>query len=182
MMTIGLTVVAVNINVIENSITINPYIMKRVYFVPLIIVFFLIGCVQKTSQPDTENDIAAIHALYDKYLECINTENLDEFLTIWTDDAIRSEPEKPEIIGIEKLTPHFSYFHKNFDMTMDYASRIQVEVCGDQAYAMGVVTYSAAPLAGGLRWRLSHCAAARAIRSCPPSKIVTRAFPAVRRR
>ena len=54
-----------------------------------------------------EADIAAINELYEQYILAGNTGDLDLFMTLWMDNAIRMVQDTPAIIGQEPIRAHF---------------------------------------------------------------------------
>jgi uncharacterized protein (TIGR02246 family) len=116
----------------------------------LILILLLSGCAQNKKDTNVENDIAAIKAMYDKYLHCVNTDDLDNFITAWADDAIRMEPGIPSIVGKENIRANFK---KKFDMSkndMVYCAETEVQVLSnDMAYGYGAVTLTSTPKEGG---------------------------------
>ena len=126
--------------------------MKKLNLNFLIFLFLsgiLISCAQNTKDAESEKEIAAIKELYDQYLHCVSTNNLDSFISLWTDDATRSEPGIPAIIGKENIRAHFKPLFDSANYNMVYAGETKVEVCGDLGYAIGIVTLSATPKKGG---------------------------------
>lgn len=93
----------------------------------------------------TDADIAAINELYDQYGLGANTGDLDLFLSLWADDAIRMEPDAPAIVGIEQIQARFEFFFGQFDQKLDIHGETEVQVSGDMAFSRGAFSVSLAP-------------------------------------
>ena len=124
--------------------------MKNLHLILFVLIsMFFTACLEKNKTANEAEDIAAIRELYDTYRDYVNTEDLEGFLALWTEDCIKSDPDLPPIRGKADLTRYFSHYFTNFDMDMAFVSNIQVEVDGDLAYAFGIVNYSSVPFSGG---------------------------------
>ena len=115
----------------------------------LIIVGILFGCTQKTTDADVEADIAAIKQVLDRYLLAVNTNDMDLFMTCWTDDARRLEADWNIIVGKEKIKERFKPFFDHLNMDIAFYSEIEVEVADDLGFSIGNVIVESVPLEGG---------------------------------
>ena len=116
-------------------------------FLILLSIFF--GCAQEIKETDMEADIAAIKAHYDKYFISGNANDLDLFISLWTDDAIRMEPSYHAVVGKEKIRAFFKDSFEKFEADIAPYGEIQVEVCGDMAYSRGTYVLKLTPKEGG---------------------------------
>jgi ketosteroid isomerase-like protein len=114
-----------------------------------IVLSILFGCTQNTKDADVEADMAAIKELGEKYFYYSKTLNLDSFMTLFADNAIRAEPGLPSIIGKDNIRERFRIIWGQTDFTISPYGEIIQEVCDDQAFAYTLVTLSSSPKEGG---------------------------------
>jgi ketosteroid isomerase-like protein len=126
--------------------------MKKLTFgspVLLIVLSILFSCTQNTKDTDVEADIAAINELTYKYFHYSNTLNLDSFMTVFADNAIRAEPGLPSIIGKDNIRERFRIIWNQVNFEIFQYGEVIQEVCGDQAFSYRLVTLSSSPKEGG---------------------------------
>ena len=96
------------------------------------------------SEPEdtSEADIAAIRQLGQDFADSINSDNMEQQLAVFADDAIRLPPNAPARIGIDviRATQEVVYGTLNQEFTH---SDEEIEVMGDWAFVRGTYTYSA---------------------------------------
>jgi hypothetical protein len=80
----------------------------------ILLLSFIYGCQQHSEKVDLEADIAAIHALYDQYCDRANAGDLEGWLSLWLDNAIRMEPDAPTIFGKENIRTRFKIPFEQF--------------------------------------------------------------------
>lgn len=121
--------------------------MKKKLFL-LFLVGFLLSCVQQHKAPDTGNDIAAIKAIYDEYFKYVEAGDLDNFMTLFDDNAMRGEPGIPTIMGKENIKERFSTLFSVADNQLTLIGEGKTEVSGDLAYGYCEVTLTSTPRDG----------------------------------
>ncbi|UCH14828.1 MAG: SgcJ/EcaC family oxidoreductase [Bacteroidales bacterium] len=113
------------------------------------VLLFMIGiffsCSQNKKEKEVEADIAAINELYNNYIQCVNTDDLDNFMSTWADDAIRMEPGTPKIVGKENIRARFEPIFEQFTNKMVLIGEPKVQVSGDMAFGYGEVTLTSTP-------------------------------------
>ncbi len=111
---------------------------------PALLLFFgvLFGCAKNSKEAHVEADIIAIEALYEQYLQYVNSGDLDLFMSVWTDDATRSEPGIEAIIGKENIRMHFKTIFEHGTFKMVFCDSLRVQVLGDQGWAYSTVILS----------------------------------------
>ena len=57
----------------------------------LLLLFAAFSCAKQEKKPSVEADIAAINELYNQYCIQANNGDLDNFLSLWEDNAIRMD-------------------------------------------------------------------------------------------
>ncbi len=115
-------------------------------FLIFIILFSaLFGCAQESKETDMEADIAAIKELYNQYCIAVSASDLDHFMSLWDDDAIRMDHNNFAIFGKEKIRAHFKVRFDPFNNKMALYGETEIEVSGDLAFARGNVTLSITP-------------------------------------
>ncbi len=96
-----------------------------------------------------ESDVAAINELYDQYCLASNEDDIDHFMSLWDDDAIRMSPDLPAFVGKEMVRSYFeTLFEKSTGIIAIYGET-EVQVAGDMAFSRGTYTVSLSPKAGG---------------------------------
>ena len=96
-----------------------------------------------------ESDVAAINELYDQYCLASNEDDIDHFMSLWDDDAIRMSPDLPAFVGKEMVCSYFeTLFEKSTGIVAIYGET-EVQVAGDMAFSRGTYTVSLSPKAGG---------------------------------
>lgn len=94
-------------------------------------------------------DIAAINALYDQWIQGLEKDDFEQFISVWADDATRMEPNSPAITGIERLRAHFKPLLEQNDLVTDVYGDFDVQVTGDWAFYRGNYTLDLIPKDGG---------------------------------
>lgn len=92
-----------------------------------------------------EADIAKINELYDQYCYGANTGDLDLFMSLWADDAIRMEQDSPAIIGKEQIRAHFKVPFEQVKIDIATYGETETEVSGDLAFSYGNFTITYTP-------------------------------------
>ena len=111
----------------------------------LFLISILFGCAQESKEKDVEADIAAIKELYNQYCQAVTAGDLDHFISLWEDDAIRMDHNNYAVIGKENIRAHFKVRFDPFDNKMALYGETEVQVSGDLAFARGNVTLSITP-------------------------------------
>ncbi len=91
-----------------------------------------------------EADVAAIHALMDRWAEGLNNEDTDAMLSLFTPGTAFMPPDEPAITGTEALR---SWFDASFaeEGALEYSIQTdEVKVSGDWAAGRGTYTFSSA--------------------------------------
>ncbi len=117
-----------------------------------LIVFFLgiaiLSMIACTTKVNTEADIEAVKNLTEEYDAAINSGDLDSWVSLYTDDAVRMPPNSPALVGKDAIR---SVMQSSFEKyTFDIKETAEeVIVAGDWAFARGTYTYTITPKAGG---------------------------------
>jgi uncharacterized protein (TIGR02246 family) len=98
---------------------------------------------------NTQADVDAIHALYDQYCLAANTGDLDLFLSVWSDDAIRMGQDIPAVVGKDALRAYFRPMFEGLDTHIALHGDTEAGVSGDMAYGWGNATLTMTPKGGG---------------------------------
>jgi uncharacterized protein (TIGR02246 family) len=94
--------------------------------------------------------IAAIQELYDEYVSIITSRDMDELMSLWEEDGIRSEPGLPPIVGTENIQARFEELLSGpFNHKVIPLGEPLIEVSGDIAYSYRIVTMASTPIDGG---------------------------------
>jgi len=104
---------------------------------------------KKERKPSVEEDIAAINEIYNQYCIRANSGDLEKFLALWEDNAIRMDPDKPSIIGKENIRNFFVSSFELFSVKVAVYDEIEIQISGDMAYSRGTYTLSLRPNEGG---------------------------------
>ena len=96
-----------------------------------------------------QTDITAINELYNQYCLGGNNDDLDLFISLWADDAIRLEANSPAILGKEQIRTHFKGFFDQFIQSVTIHGETEIQVSGNMAFSRGDYAVSLTPKAGG---------------------------------
>ncbi len=92
----------------------------------------------------TEADVAAIHALMDRWAEGLNNEDTDAMLALFTPGTVFMPPDEPAITGTEAVRSRFDAQFAE-EGTVEYSIQTdEVKVAGDWAAGRGTYTFSSA--------------------------------------
>ena len=119
------------------------------FSVLVILMSILFSCTQQNKSIDVEADIAAINELYDQYCIHGTAGDLESFLSLWEDNAIRMDPDKPSIIGKENIRNFFEPSFELFSVNVAVYGDIEIQVTEDIAFSRGTYTLSLTPKDGG---------------------------------
>jgi len=114
-----------------------------------LLLFTAFSCAKQEKKPSVEEDIAAINELYNQYLIHANAGDIDNFLSLWEDNAIRMDPDKPTIIGKENLRQFFEPSFGLFSVSVTVYGDIEIQISGDMAFSRGNYTLLLTPKEGG---------------------------------
>lgn len=126
--------------------------MKKLTYNLTVLLFLfgiLFGCARNTKNVGVEADIAAINEFYDKYMHYAQTGDIDNFITLWADDAKRSEPGIPTVVGKENIRANFKSKFDAFNHKITPYGEVELEVCKDMAFGYSTATLSSTPKEGG---------------------------------
>lgn len=98
---------------------------------------------------NTEADIAAINELYKQYCLSGNAGDLESFLSLWEDNAIRMQPDVPAFFGKENIRTFFKVPFEQFNTNVAIYGDTEVQVEEDLAFSRGTYTLSLTPKEGG---------------------------------
>ena len=115
----------------------------------LLLLFTAFSCARQEKKPSVEEDIAAIKELYNQYCNKANAGDLNNFLSLWEENAIRMEPDMPSIIGKENITNYFKPSFELFSVKVSVYGDIEIQISGDMAFSRGTYTLSLTPKEGG---------------------------------
>ena len=115
----------------------------------LLLLFTAFSCTKQEKKPSVETDIAAINELYNQYCIQANAGDLDNFLSLWEDNAIRMDPDKPSFIGKENIRKFFEPSFELFSVNVAVYGDTEIQISGDMAFSRGTYTLSLTPKEGG---------------------------------
>lgn len=110
----------------------------------LSLLVILFSCTTRETE-NKEADIAAINAFINDYIRHAENEDIDSFMTSFTDDAKRSEPGFPTIIGKENIRASFKGIFDAGDNKIIPYGEPEVDVWNDLAYRYTTVTLQTKP-------------------------------------
>lgn len=119
----------------------------RYFTVPSVILMMLASCDSKHIGDPTA-DIEAINALWTDYEATLEANDVDAWLSLWTDDGIQMPPNEPLVIGKDRIRLRNAAALKTFSIEMDITNQ-EVEIMRDFAFSRGVYTATLTPYDGG---------------------------------
>jgi uncharacterized protein (TIGR02246 family) len=97
---------------------------------------------------NTQADERAIRALVDQEVAAANKGDVDVLLGLWTEDAVRMQPNGPAVVGKEALEAQYRSIFEY--VTIEYAVILEeVVAAGEWGFGRGTYTVTATPRAGG---------------------------------
>ena len=103
------------------------------------------GCKQGAHNSDRKDDLAAIRELHQTYMRGVNTGDIDLFMSVWAEDAVRLESDINYISGKQKIREHFSSSFEQFNMEVKVYGDQELRVEGDLAYSHANLLISLTP-------------------------------------
>jgi uncharacterized protein (TIGR02246 family) len=103
---------------------------------------------EQAAATSTAADVEALKALVSQYDTAVNSNNLDDVMTLYVANAVQMPPDQPVVIGKEAIRSRFEPFYKNF--TDQVSSTVEdIKVSGDCAFLRMSYTESWTPKEGG---------------------------------
>ena len=87
----------------------------------------------------------AVQELQNTYLQGANTGDLDLFMSVWAEDAIRLEEGINYIVGKANIRKHFSSAFEQFQINITIYGEIERKMDGNLAYSHGNFLLSLTP-------------------------------------
>jgi len=120
--------------------------MKNLIVFFLVVVLIAIGSC--TSKVDTEADVAAIKSSTEEYDATLKAGDLDSWMSLYTDDAVRMPPNMPALVGKDAIRNFYQPILEQYVIDINETCE-EVIVCGDWAFIRGTYTYTMTPKVGG---------------------------------
>ncbi len=117
-----------------------------------IIVFLIIlnlGCTCEEKSINVEADKAAINELYSQYCKGCNTGDLELWISLWDDNAMRFEPEIPTVIGKENIKEYIQPAFENFNLEVVILGEPEIEITENWAFSQSEYTVTLTPKTEG---------------------------------
>jgi len=127
---------------------------KLLMVIPLVFLFcFTFSCqkgeeVAEETATDITADVEAIKDLTEEWNVAFNAADIDRLVSFYTHNAVRIPPNYPALIGKEAIRGWFQQIFDQFTWEGTIIA-VDVQVCGDLAFARGTWTGIVAPKAGG---------------------------------
>lgn len=111
--------------------------MQNCRNLPILLLSLLIatGCNRFDQKENAEKDVESIKELQHTYLNAVRSGDLDQFMSVWADDAIRLESDFNYIIGKEKIREHFKPLFDLYNIKITLYGDIVHKIDGDLAYS-----------------------------------------------
>jgi len=94
------------------------------------------------------SDIVRINDLWKTYAAAVNNEDLENWISLWTENGIQMPPAAPRRIGKEQIRTEMQTLFDLFDEQMTlYLEEVRVE--GNMAYSHGTCDFVMTPKNGG---------------------------------
>jgi len=127
---------------------------KLLLILPLVFLLcFTFGCqkaeeVAEEPAVDVEADVEAIKKITDDFNAAINAGDIDNLVSLYTDDAVRIPPNEPALIGKEVIRNMFQGQLDKFTVQNEGVV-VDLKVSGDLAFVRGSWTSINTPKTGG---------------------------------
>lgn len=114
-------------------------------------LFIVLALILSACGPSEADEKAKIQGTMDEYSAAVLEGNLERWISIWQEDAVRMPANQPQAVGVEQIkasvAPGFEMINTDkFNINME-----EIQVLGDEAYARGVYSYAMTPKGGGDR-------------------------------
>ena len=113
--------------------------------IALAMLFFAISC----QKQNTEADIASIEDVMNQYTQAMMNDDLDLWMSFYTDDTIKMLPDQPATFGKEALRASMKPLFDNFTFEEFTLSDVEIQVAGSWAFCRCNFTVTMTPKAGG---------------------------------
>jgi len=116
--------------------------MKRIS-VLIVVVFTIVfgGCAPESAeQIDLEAERVAILEIWPQYSSALNSDDIDSWMSLWTEDGVQMPPDEPALSGRDQIRARNKAVLDQFSFDISINNE-EVNVAGDWAFARG--TYSA---------------------------------------
>ena len=96
----------------------------------------------------SEEDVAAIHELFQRYDDAINAGDAESWMTLLTDDVLWMVPNQATLVSKEAVRTRVQPFFDQLDM--EHTNTLEeIEGAGEWAFVRGTYTFRVTPKAGG---------------------------------
>ena len=106
------------------------------------------GYVAQAYVSSTQTDASALQALFQAYVETVNSGDAAGWLTFFTEDAVMMPPNEAHVIGKEAIRAWGQPYFDQFDMK-EALRPTEIQVAGDWAFVRLEGTFQATPKGGG---------------------------------
>ena len=124
---------------------------KKIVFQFLVCLFagmtLLAGCSSQEGA-NLEADTAAINDIWSQYSSSLNDGNIDQWVSLWTEDGVQMPPNEPPVIGKDQIRVWMKGVFDRFTFDMDITNE-EVGVAGDWAFSRGNYTATLTAKEGG---------------------------------
>lgn len=120
--------------------------MKRILYFVLVLTLILSAC-----GPSEADEKAKIQGTMDEYSAAVLEGNLERWISVWQEDAVRMPANQPQAVGVEQIKASVAPGFEMFDTDKFNINMEEIQVLGDEAYARGVYSYAMTPKGGGER-------------------------------
>ena len=115
-------------------------------------VVFLTGCASQQGgaseeQADPTAVRAAVEGIWEEYSASYNSDDLERWLSLWTDDGVQMPPDEPPVVGKERIRVRNQGVLDLFVIDLSITNQ-EVEAAGEWAYARGVYRATLTPKDG----------------------------------
>ena len=107
----------------------------------------LAGC-SSQDEANLEADTAAIIDFENQYRSSQNAGDIDQFMSLWTEDGILMPPNGPPVIGKDQIRVRTIGRFDQFTFDLN-GTEAEVEVAGGWAFTRGTYTVTVTPKEGG---------------------------------
>ena len=107
----------------------------------------LAGC-SSQEEANLEADIAAINDIWSQYSSSVNAGDLDQWISLWTEDGVQMPPNESPVVGKDQIRVGMKGALDQFTFDIDITNA-EVGVAGSWAFSRGTFTRTDTPKEGG---------------------------------
>jgi uncharacterized protein (TIGR02246 family) len=122
-------------------------LQKTIVYTALLVLLLGVSAAAETGGKDAAEK-QSLKQLRQQYSQALNSQNVDQALSFYTEDAVLMAPFQPPIEGRNEIGAQMRETFEQYQQNMTIESQ-ELEVAGEWAYDRGTLRFEMKPHAGG---------------------------------